>query len=56
VVSEVGSWKWLEAGLLAAAGGLFVWWQLRDVNKALAASRARREAEVQGPPDGEPRP
>lgn len=43
-MNEVGSWKFLEAGLLLLAGGLFVWWQLRDVSRAQAQTRAEREA------------
>ena len=29
---------------VAVAGGLFVWWQLRDVKRAQEASRREREA------------
>jgi predicted negative regulator of RcsB-dependent stress response len=43
-MSEVGDLKWIEAGLLLAAGVGFGWWQLRDVKRAQQASRAAREA------------
>jgi predicted negative regulator of RcsB-dependent stress response len=43
-MSEVGDLKWIEAGLLLAAGVGFGWWQLRDVKRAQQASRAKREA------------
>ena len=43
-MSEVGDLKWIEAGLLLAAGVAFGWWQLRDVKRAQQASRAKREA------------
>jgi predicted negative regulator of RcsB-dependent stress response len=43
-MSEVGDLKWIEAGLLLAAGVAFAWWQLRDVKRAQQASRAQREA------------
>ena len=43
-MGEVGNLKWIEAGLLLAAGIGFAWWQLRDVSRAQAASRAKREA------------
>jgi predicted negative regulator of RcsB-dependent stress response len=43
-MSEVGNLKWIEAGLLLVAGIGFAWWQLRDVSRAQAASRAKREA------------
>jgi predicted negative regulator of RcsB-dependent stress response len=43
-MSEVGDLKWIEAGLLLAAGVGFGWWQLRDVKRAQQASRAEREA------------
>lgn len=36
--------KLVEVLGIAIAGGLFVWWQLRDVNQAQAASRRAREA------------
>lgn len=44
-MSEVGDLKWIEAGLLLAAGVAFGWWQLRDIRQAQEATRARREAE-----------
>ena len=44
-MSEVGELKWIEAGLLLAAGVGFGWWQLRDVKRAQQASRAERETE-----------
>jgi predicted negative regulator of RcsB-dependent stress response len=44
-MSEVGDLKWIEAGLLLAAGVGFGWWQLRDVKRAQQASRAERETE-----------
>jgi len=43
-MTEVGSGKWIEVVLLMAAGGLFVWWQFRDLRQAKEASRARRAA------------
>lgn len=43
-MSEVGDLKWIEAGLLLAAGVGFGWWQLRDIKRAQQASRAEREA------------
>ena len=42
-MSEVNSLKLLEVGLLVLAGGLFVWWQLRDISRARAKSRAERD-------------
>ncbi len=44
-MSEVGDLKWIEAGLLLAAGVGFGWWQLRDIQRAQRETRARREAE-----------
>jgi predicted negative regulator of RcsB-dependent stress response len=41
-MTEVGSGKWIEVVLLMAAGGLFVWWQFRDLRQAKEASRAQR--------------
>jgi predicted negative regulator of RcsB-dependent stress response len=38
-MTEVGSLKWIEVGVLLLAGGLFVWWQLRDVRQAQEQSR-----------------
>jgi predicted negative regulator of RcsB-dependent stress response len=43
-MSEVGDLKWIEAGLLLAAGVGFGWWQLRDITRSQQASRAEREA------------
>ena len=43
-MSEVGALKFVEVGVLLLAGGLFVWWQLRDVRRAQEKSRAEREA------------
>jgi len=43
-MTEVGSGKWIEVVLLMAAGGLFVWWQFRDLRQAKEASRAQRAA------------
>ena len=42
-MSEVNSLKLLEVGLLVLAGGLFIWWQLRDISRAQAKSRAERD-------------
>jgi uncharacterized protein HemX len=42
-MSEVGALKAVEVLLLLAGGGLFVWWQLRDVKKAQEQTRAERE-------------
>jgi len=57
-MSDVGDLKWIEAGLLLAAGVGFGWWQLRDVKRAQEASRAEREARQaqapEGPPDSTP--
>jgi hypothetical protein len=36
--------KMVEVLGVAVAGGLFVWWQLRDVKRAQEASRREREA------------
>lgn len=41
-MTEVGSLKWIEVSVLVLAGGLFVWWQLRDVRQAQAQSRKKR--------------
>ena len=38
-MTEVGNLKWIEVGVLVLAGGLFVWWQLRDVRQAQEQSR-----------------
>jgi uncharacterized protein HemX len=43
-VSEVGSLKWIEVSVLVLAGGLFVWWQLRDVRQAQEQSRQQRQS------------
>jgi hypothetical protein len=54
VMTDVGSWKWVEVGLLLVAGVGFAWWQLRDVSRAQRQSReqqARRDASQQ-PPNG----
>lgn len=37
--------KLLEALILLVAGGLFVWWQLRDVRLAQEATKKQRERE-----------
>ena len=42
-MTEVGQLKWIEVGVLLLAGGLFVWWQLRDVRQAQEKSRRQRE-------------
>jgi predicted negative regulator of RcsB-dependent stress response len=44
-MSEVGNLKWIEAGLLLAAGVGFGWWQLRDIKRAQRDTRAKREAQ-----------
>ena len=36
--------KLVEVVGVVAAGGVFVWWQLRDVKRAQEASRREREA------------
>ena len=36
--------KMVEVLGVAVAGGVFVWWQLRDVKRAQEASRREREA------------
>jgi hypothetical protein len=53
-MTEVGSWKWVEVGLLLAAAIAFVWWQLRDVARAQQQSREERARQAQGdqPPNG----
>ena len=43
-MTEVGSLKAIEVLLLLAAGGLFVWWQMRDLRRAREDSRAKEEA------------
>jgi uncharacterized protein HemX len=43
-VSELPLLKLVEVLGVVAAGGLFVWWQLRDVHRAQEASRREREA------------
>ena len=47
-MSEVGSLKWIEVSVLVLAGGLFVWWQLRDVRQAQEQSRKKRIAAEAG--------
>lgn len=42
-MTEVGQLKWIEVSVLLLAGGLFVWWQLRDVRQAQEKSRRQRE-------------
>ncbi len=42
VMTEVGSWKWLEVGVLLVAVVAFAWWQLRDVSRAQARSREEK--------------
>jgi uncharacterized protein HemX len=37
--------KLVEALVLLVAGGLFVWWQLRDVRLAQEATKRQREQE-----------
>jgi hypothetical protein len=51
---DASSGQILKALALLVAGGAFVWWQLRDVNRAQEASRRRRaeESAVQGPSTG----
>jgi predicted negative regulator of RcsB-dependent stress response len=44
-MSEVGNLKWIEAGLLLAAGVGFGWWQLRDIKRAQQDTRAKHEAQ-----------
>lgn len=43
-MGELPLLKLVEVLVVVAAGGLFVWWQLRDVNRAQQASRREREA------------
>ena len=43
-MGEVPLLKLVEVLGVAVAGGLFVWWQLRDVKRAQEASRREREA------------
>ena len=43
-MTEIGSLKWIEVSVLVLAGGLLVWWQLRDVRKAQERSRQQRLA------------
>lgn len=47
-MSEVGSLKWIEVSVLVLAGGVFVWWQLRDVRQAQEQSRKKRIAAEAG--------
>lgn len=42
-MTEVGNLKWIEVGVLVLAGGLFVWWQLRDVRQAQEQTRRQSE-------------
>lgn len=49
-MSEVGSLKWIEVGALVLAGGLFVWWQLRDVRQAQEQSRRQVQRETEAAP------
>lgn len=44
-MTEVGILKWIEVGVLVLAGGLFVWWQLRDVRQAQQQSRRQDHAD-----------
>ncbi len=43
-MGELPLLKLVEVLAVAVAGGLFVWWQLRDVKRAQEASRREREA------------
>ena len=43
-MSQVGDLKLIEVGVLVLAGGLFVWWQLRDVRQAQQQARRQRSA------------
>lgn len=43
-MGELPLLKLVEVLGVVGAGGLFVWWQLRDVNRAQDASRREREA------------
>jgi hypothetical protein len=42
----VGHLKWIEVGVLLAAGIGFFWWQHRDLAKARQASQRQRELEA----------
>ncbi len=42
-MTEVGNLKWIEVGVLLLAGGLFVWWQLRDVRQAQEQTRRQSQ-------------
>jgi uncharacterized protein HemX len=56
-VSEGLSLKAVEVIGLLLAGGLFAWWQLRDVNRAMKksqAEKARRAAEEAEQETGKP--
>ena len=50
-MSDANALKLLEAGALVGALVLFVWWQLRDLKKAAAATARRREQELQDQQD-----
>jgi hypothetical protein len=52
-MTEVGSWKWIEVGLLGVAAVAFGWWQLRDVAREQQRSRDERarQARRDPPPD-----
>lgn len=68
-MADLALLKLVEVLGVAVAGGAFVWWQLRDVNRAQEASRRARQAREArereataadptppaGPPGGEPR-
>ncbi|MFM8769128.1 MAG: hypothetical protein ACKOD9_15665, partial [Rubrivivax sp.] len=43
-MAELPLLKLVEVLGVVAAGGAFIWWQLRDVNRAQEASRREREA------------
>jgi hypothetical protein len=58
-MTEVGALKWIEVVLLLAAGGLFVWWQMRDLRRAKEEFRARRKqagADTSNDPAPDPPP
>lgn len=46
-MSDSNLLKLVEVAGILLAGGLFVWWQWRDVNRAQEDTRRRRESAVQ---------
>lgn len=56
-MSETNLLKLLEAGALLLALGVFVWWQMRDLERARQATARQRAMEAaQAAPDDPPEP